>query len=908
MIITKKSIFASSLLLFGMFGLGHAASAKIAELDIVVRDFEPNHTDFENFSEEFASPGDGNYCVKGGSKTCGDRIKDGGYSGYGSTWYGLKDLHRSCGNMRSKAGATIGTDGLPTKENGSLPKYLRQTSSSGDVLEYGQCSQTRSDKLSPSGKAYQRGFKKITSPDDVRGFVCPGNNVDWANPVYYTPGMVERYLKFDEAKGEDMMYEPEIVKAKDLCDNSKFKEWFADVKSVNKRTNTVLELPAVEGTRYYEIDRNFNNGGYSPLDSINPKTMEYVGPKECKQKDACDQYGPQSLSIFCPPYDYQYADTQKDYLDQSTSKLCSDWLAKGGPRVPEAAKKAADKHSKLGKQHLRNYAFTMMGYAKFKYNKKNQEPEHEVFEFAGDDDMWIFVDGVLVVDLGGTHLAAPGKVDIETLAKNNHGCNDGEPLRHGANCVEGSDKWADGTWHHLHFFYADRQTDGSNLYIRTSLSEIAPSRYGAPTIAEAIMTPKDGVWTTSMVLNIDLDEKTMEAIKKTLVSGLDAADSNKVAAAASKGYEQAKEGSPLIVQRPILNSKGEPTGEYKTFVYVLSTFNYGGENDDGYVYSATGSLFEVDEDGKISKTPTPLQAGDQITFNYRITDPSMEGYIKGVTDSPWMKKNEVKGSNGLATANPTWGATQVKASIGDNFDVVDPTVNRPPFDEHKVTSGGEELALDKTGELQFLILPPEAGKDMKGVDGWLSKNQQYWSSTKAYEDHPEMHKNGLFSINSTISGKPACENVNGIETCASISFWVDRPFKVNVRVFDHLGHFISQYTQTVTQDQLKDFIKKNNTANGIKSQSAVCATKPVFSGALVTANIYPISQNGRKIASGPYIYQVALVKQPWTGDANSAKYCFTYAGNDAVVVEQAYERSSFSKTLGYRRCDTGHCK
>lgn len=30
---------------------------------------------------------------------------------------------------------------------------------------------------------------------------------------------------------------------------------------------------------------------------------------------------------------------------------------------------------------------------------------------------------------------------------------------------------ADGSWHHLHFFYAERQSDGSNLYIRPNLTD-----------------------------------------------------------------------------------------------------------------------------------------------------------------------------------------------------------------------------------------------------------------------------------------------------------------------------------------------------------------------------------------------------------------------------------------------------
>jgi len=92
---------------------------------------------------------------------------------------------------------------------------------------------------------------------------------------------------------------------------------------------------------------------------------------------------------------------------------------------------------------------------------------------VSDGDMWIFVDGILVVDLGGTHLPAPGKVDVEVLARNNHGCHTGEPLATYTNCSGASDLtgWADDTWHHLHIFYANRQSDGSNLYIRSSIAE-----------------------------------------------------------------------------------------------------------------------------------------------------------------------------------------------------------------------------------------------------------------------------------------------------------------------------------------------------------------------------------------------------------------------------------------------------
>lgn len=187
----------------------------------------------------------------------------------------------------------------------------------------------------------------------------------------------------------------------------------------------------------------FSGDGASPgivadlLDSNSKPVYKPTGPM-------ISNYGQQTTSK--ERFDQWYRDT--DGVNQAipfTVPLTqgADGIARydNGAFFPIDGQGFGDKIKGVDQGH--NFSFTFELHTQFAYKGK------EVFTFTGDDDLWVFVNGHLGIDLGGLHPERSKSISLDEVAK-----------KFGLEI---------GKTYALDLFHAERHTTASHFRVETSI-------------------------------------------------------------------------------------------------------------------------------------------------------------------------------------------------------------------------------------------------------------------------------------------------------------------------------------------------------------------------------------------------------------------------------------------------------
>ena len=166
-----------------------------------------------------------------------------------------------------------------------------------------------------------------------------------------------------------------------------FKQWFNDDSSVNKTFTAVLELPSIGSNIYqYASKSHLAQGGFYPLDTLNPS-----------QATLCNLWPYWNHGNGTPFWTTCTGD-QYLFIPRVTQADCvSGDTVDDGCWVTAVA---GVKHDNYFTDEARYY---------FVYDSTNGIS----LSFYGDDDLFIFINGVLVLDLGGVHQQLPGTVTVK---------------------------------------------------------------------------------------------------------------------------------------------------------------------------------------------------------------------------------------------------------------------------------------------------------------------------------------------------------------------------------------------------------------------------------------------------------------------------------------------------------------
>ncbi len=251
---------------------------------------------------------------------------------------------------------------------------------------------------------------------------------------------------------------------------------------------------------YFEYDstQNFahlnDDGTFTVYDQIGAIT----GRNEAKNTRTHGQFMP-----------YNQIEAGKFAIDKSGNYITNQTDVLKNP-LPDSNPRKGEKLYLIGDENVgtANYFFGMEMSASFTQTASGLDAwGHDIiFEFSGDDDFWFYVDGELVLDLGGVHEAEAGTINFRTgdvwfsrmvgtntvetnttlydVFRENYVTRGLSEAQIAANLDEiftqnsaGQYVFKDYSNHTMRMFYMERGAGASNLHMRFNLAAVRPGTF-----------------------------------------------------------------------------------------------------------------------------------------------------------------------------------------------------------------------------------------------------------------------------------------------------------------------------------------------------------------------------------------------------------------------------------------------